>query len=343
MNEEKEIQIYDFLDAKCVDMELYKVLKPHKDNSGIFFSTGWKSGFRYALDEWFFEKDAILDRSTNGKGFYSYIGLEVIIAENSSYIHEFLNGDKTIHPVRVREVCAISKNAVRTRKVIIEDPLTIDEIIKELTNWGETPEDVLEKFTEYTKELKRFSAIKSILDAQKNAKERQAIIELNKPLISAYWEKYEQFEPFLKRLSVTKEVFRILKLPHNLGENKHSFRGYYENSYFKDSLDNLDIGISFLVSLAKRHSQSSKSLVTRLNNHAKRIEKMTLKEIDHVKGVLETYTDLLADVPIFDDIRIEDEYTRGDLKKAGRKRYDFWVSRVSVGSEKKEEIDERGD
>jgi len=97
------------------------------------------------------------------------------------------------------------------------------------------------------------------------------------------------------------------------------------------------------VSLTKRHSQSSKSLVTRLNNHVKRIEKLTLEEIDHVSGVLETYTDLLADVPNFDDIKINDEYTRGDLKKAGRKRYDFWISRVSVGLEKKEEIDERGD
>lgn len=338
-NKEKE-EKFEFLDDKCKDLTFYKVLMQNLSNPDIYNNTGWsRKVIDYELHQWFTEEEAPLDRSTQGIGFYSYKSLKGIIRDNSNRLREFITGERTVHPVVVKEVCGIDTSAVRSRMVKILPPLTFDAIIEQLTEWDETTEEMLEKYMHYTSELDRFSAVKMLLEEKAKEKERGSLLESCRPIADEYWAKYNKYKPFFERLEMSKEVFVVFEIPSDYKRTNISFHNYDSKHDYSHALAKLNVALSFLKDVAYRQARSIQVFIPRMKKRLVGIEEKALKEKEHINGLLETYKDLLSDIP---ELGEEDgTYTlsrSNKLRRIGRKQYDFQLSHVSTGKEPEEDI-----
>lgn len=337
----KEEAPFEFLDEKCEDMTLYKVLRPNKDKDDIYYNTQYSTVFEYETYTWYTEEKSTLDRSMRGNGFYSFMNLESIIRTHRFNVKEILKGILTIHQVEVKDVCAIGETQIRSRKVRIEDAMSIDEIIEELTHWGETPEKILEKYTEYTKELKRFSSVKKILDAKKELKEKEKVMKSNEPIVGEYWEIYNKFKPFFENLNITERIFHTLRIPHDLTNTNYvNFDNFNEDTDFTNALSNLKVALAFLKQSVVSQPRSAKLFITRMVKRMEAITEDASNEIDLVEGILERFEPLLSQIPKFNQSEVKDSYIVGDLLKTKRKHYSFNITRIGIGFENKEFIQE---
>ena len=337
---EKEIKEvpFTFLDEKLESQQFFKVLE--KVGEDEYRNTIYNEKFKYELYEDHVIRDAPLDRSTHGKGFYSFIGLEAAINNSRYKLDKIVSGEFTIHSVQPSEICGKSASSVRSRRIVIHAPFTLEEVMRHITGYSMSEEEIIDKYVKHQNELNRFSALKGIIDAKANEVQKEEMVKLNKELIETYWKRYDKFVPIFERTEISHRIFDLLRLPSKFSDidEQRSFEDFNKHKDFSKTLDDLDLALAVIKDTLYKESSSIKSFTQRAKRKFDKIIADAQRELNHAEGVMETHKDLLDQINNIDKILYNDWSLR-KVKSQTRQRYEFSLSHLSTkGKEKAERI-----
>ncbi|MHA1227541.1 MAG: hypothetical protein ACTSPV_12415 [Candidatus Hodarchaeales archaeon] len=331
---------FKFLDDKFKDQEFFfKILKPAVINGETVYQNFryLQKIFNYKVNTWYEEPETELSSTMYGSGFYSYVDLESLLF-STTYYQRIAYGDLTIHRVKVKEIVAYRTDVIRSRKVLIEPPMSLEDIFFYCTGERDKkPERILEEFNYHKQQINKLSIVKNLLESFNELKENKKLLSKYRPLIDKYWSRYNELEPFFSHSQISCVVFNNLNLPHRFpGQFSISFSDFKSEEQIKKAIDDLEYAFYFVVNRLTKEPKSMETFIRKLAYKFHEILRETADNKKEVESLLAENKALIDTVKDFDD-RSDNKYlTRAvkDYQRHDKKfRFSFLYSLKENSSE----------